>query len=194
MIMQNSRPLIAAFFILALFFLQSCGEGQIKSRPDFNAPLKSAAIEKAPFFPDDSNLCGPASLAAVLNFHGVIVSPAEVGEQVFRSNLGGTVTLDMMLYVKRRGLKARMLKGTMGDITRAVDRGAPPIVMIDLGFALASKNHYIVVTGYSPGGIMVNSGLQEGKVIDWPVFMEQWKKAGFWTLIVEPKSEPVMKD
>ncbi|NIW44576.1 MAG: hypothetical protein GWN30_07355, partial [Gammaproteobacteria bacterium] len=56
-----------------------------------------------PFFPQLDYQCGPASLAGVLNYYGDHVGPDEIAEAIYRENIRGTVSLDMVLYVRKRG-------------------------------------------------------------------------------------------
>jgi len=74
------------------------------------------------------------------------------------------------------------------DIRRSVNEGVPLIVMVDLGLARVSRNHYMVVVGYSPEGIIANSGKVREKSISWSRFLTQWNRAGRWTLRVERKN------
>jgi predicted double-glycine peptidase len=150
-------------------------------------PSQAVLIKDVPFFPQLDYQCGPASLAGVLSYYGDNVGPDEIAESIYRENIRGTVSLDMVLYVRNRGFASKWYKGNTDDIIRAVDRGNPVIVMIDLGFSLARAYHYMVITGYSFKGVIANTGTTPQKLISWEQFMSQWEKTHNWTLLITPK-------
>ena len=147
----------------------------------------SRVIEGMPFFPQEDNQCGPASLATVLNYFGVQVSPDEIAREIYSKSARGTLTLDMVLYATGKGLSASQYRGNIYDLKSNIDAGYPVIVMVDLGFLLFQKNHFMVVKGYNEDGLIVNSGTIEGKLIPERDFIRVWKKTAFWTLLVRPK-------
>ena len=136
-----------------------------------------------PFYPDADHQCGPASLAGVLNYHGAGVTPEEVSRAVYRKNLKGSLALDLVLYARSRGLSAKWSSGRPDDIIQTVDAGLPLIVMVDYGFAGVSKNHFMVLIGYSPDGVTTSSG----KIIDWDNLLRSWEKTKCWNLQIEPQ-------
>jgi len=168
--------------------LTSCSTGAHEL--SITRPSQTVTIEEVPFFPQLDYQCGPASLAGVLSYYGVNVEPDEIAESIYRENIRGTVSLDMVLYARERGFAATWLNGNPDDIIEAVDRGKPVIVMIDRGFSLAKVYHYMVITGYSFNGVIANTGTTPQKLISWETFMSQWEKTRNWTLLITPK-EPV---
>jgi predicted double-glycine peptidase len=153
----------------------------------YPAPVTSGEVENVSFYPQLAYQCGPASLAGVLNFYGKDVTPDQVAREIFRSGIGGTVPLDMVLYVRKKGLFANWYNGSGEDIQRAVDADVPLIVMVDFGFGNISKYHYMVVIGYGPEGIIANTGQEQKKEIKWKQFFSRWDRTKRWTLRIEPK-------
>ncbi len=172
---------------LAIVFARCAGRPETKSG-NLIATIGSGKIDNVPFYPQLAYQCGPASIAGVLNFYDDNVSPNEVAEAIFRKDIRGTVTLDMLLYARQKGFSARWYSGSADDIRRSVEEGIPLIVMVDLGLARVSRNHYMVVVGYSPEGIIANSGKAREKSISWSRFLTQWNRTGRWTLRIERKS------
>ena len=152
----------------------------------FPVPAGSGKVENVPFYSQLNYQCGPASLAGVLNFYGEGVTPDQIARTIFRDNIRGTVTLDMVLYARDRGFSAKWYSGSPNDIQSAVDEGVPLIVMIDLGFGNLSKYHYMVVIGYGMEGIIVNSGKMREKRMAWDGFLSRWMRTKYWTLRIEP--------
>jgi predicted double-glycine peptidase len=179
-------------FALALTLLLALGPSGCAVSPDGTtsallAPAGSGKVENVPFYSQRAYQCGPASLAGVLNFYGSAVTPDQIAREIFRDNLQGTVTLDMVFYAREKGFSARWYNGSANDIQCSVDGGVPLIVMIDLGFSKLRKYHYMVVFGYGPEGVTVNSGKERGKLMSWDRFFYHWKRTKYWTLRIEPE-------
>ena len=184
------RPLHLFVASLAFFLpapLTGCAVNPVGTFSPFSSTAGSGKLENVPFYSQLAYQCGPASLAGVLNFYGEAITPDQIAKAIFRKNIRGTVTLDMVLYAREKGFSARWYSGSPDDTQRAVDEGVPLIVMIDLGFANLSKFHYMVVTGYDPDGVIVNSGKERDKFMRWNGFLSSWQRTKCWTLRVEPK-------
>jgi hypothetical protein len=61
--------------------------------------------------------------------------------------------------------------------------------MVDLGFANISNNHYMLVVGYNPDGVIVNSAKAREKLITWNHFLTRWDRTERWTLRIQPKTQ-----
>jgi ABC-type bacteriocin/lantibiotic exporter with double-glycine peptidase domain len=190
---RASYPLLVPLAVLFLSWLQvltGCTAGPGTGAPDSPTAIGSGKVERVPFYPQLSYQCGPACLAGVLNFYGDGVTPNEIGEAIFRKHIRGTVTLDMVLYARNRGFSARWYSGSVDDIRRSVDQGVPLIVMVDLGFANVSNNHYMVVVGYRPEGVIAHSAKTPEELITWKHFLTRWDRTQRWTLRIEPGISP----
>jgi ABC-type bacteriocin/lantibiotic exporter with double-glycine peptidase domain len=139
-------------------------------------------IENLPFHPQESYQCGPASLAGVLNYWGVAVTPDEVARNIFSASAGGTLTIDMVLYARQKGLSAEQYKGSLDNLRQNIDSGLPIVVLVDLGGVLLQMNHFMVIVGYTEFGILANSGKDHEKFIPEDDFLKSWEKTNFWTL------------
>jgi len=180
--------LAPAFVLFSLIMFQGCAAGPGIVASEVSASIGSGKIDKVPFYPQVSFQCGPACLAGVLNFFGEGVTPDEIAEAIFRRDIRGTVTLDMALYARKRGFCAEWYNGSVEDIRSSVDERAPLIVMVDFGFANVRKNHFMVVVGYTPEGVIANSGKTHEKLISWEYFLARWNRTKRWTLRIEQKT------
>lgn len=145
-------------------------------------------IENVPFYPQKTYQCGPASLAGVLNYWEINVSPNDIVEETYSKSAKGTLNIDMVLYAQGKGLNAIQYKGDMEDLKKNIDLGYPLIVLVDYGFSIYQVNHFMVVIGYNEHGVIVNSGKDKGKFIAEKDFIKTWGKTNYWTLLIK-KSE-----
>jgi ABC-type bacteriocin/lantibiotic exporter with double-glycine peptidase domain len=142
-------------------------------------------LENVPFYPQETYQCGPASLAGVLNYLGINITPDDIAEEIFSESARGTLNIDMVLYAQRKGLNAIQYKGSMEDLKKNVESGYPVIVLVDYGFSLYQVNHFMVVVGYNEHGVIVNSGKDKGKFISTEDFLKAWRKTNYWTLLIK---------
>lgn len=178
----------AGHALLALFFLLffGCAWGPAGPR-GFTPPSGSERVENVPFHPQTAFQCGPASLAGVLNYYGDPASPGEIADAVFRREIRGTVSLDMVLFARERGFSATFYEGSVENIVDAVDEDEPLVVMVDSGLGPVSLCHYMVLVGYTGEGVVVNSGRSREELMPWGVFLSKWQRTKNWTLRVVPQ-------
>jgi predicted double-glycine peptidase len=169
------------FLSLTLLFLSFCA-----GTPRVEISEGGQIIKNVPFYPQERYHCGPASLAGILNFWGVPVSPEEIAAEIYSRSAGGTFTLDMILYPGKRGLKSTQYEGSFEDVKKKIDAGYPLIVMIDEGFWIYKKNHFMIVLGYRENGVVVNSGKYQNKFMLLSDFLKSWKRTRYWTLLITP--------
>ena len=150
-----------------------------------------AAID-VPFFPQETFQCGPASLATVVNYWygktGVTKSltPDEIAQEIYSPSARGVLGIDMERYARQHGFQTEQVAGSLNRLKQSIDRDIPPILLVDYGFSLYQRNHFIVAKGYSANGFLVNSGREESKFIANEELLNIWKKTGYWMLLIKP--------
>jgi ABC-type bacteriocin/lantibiotic exporter with double-glycine peptidase domain len=144
-------------------------------------------IAGVPFYPQKDYQCGPASLAGVLNYLGLGTTPEKIAQDIFSKSAGGTLTIDMVLYAQEKGFFTMDYSGSIKDLREKIDAGFPVVVMVDNGFWVWQKNHFMVVVGYSDGGVVANSGGNERQFISNGRFQDIWRRTGFWSLLIKKK-------
>lgn len=162
---------------MLFLFLLSCA-----SLPPTLQTENDRIIEAVPFFPQEEYQCGPASLAGVLNYYGLRVTPADIAAEIFSRQAGGTLDMDMVFYAERKGLKAEQYAGSFEDLRENIDARRPLIILIDQGLWVYQNNHFMVVVGYGQGGIIANSGREKNKFIPSEKLLKSWGRTKFWTL------------
>jgi ABC-type bacteriocin/lantibiotic exporter with double-glycine peptidase domain len=135
-------------------------------------------IEGVPFVKQDSQFCGPASLASVMTFHGISEDQKTVGAAVYSEKLQGALITDLERYARQKGFETKSGRGTMEELKAEIDRKRPVIVLVDLGFWVVSKPHYLVVIGYDDEGFTAHDGYTPQNRYSYDRFGAIWGKMG----------------
>ncbi|MGH8058727.1 MAG: C39 family peptidase [Candidatus Entotheonellia bacterium] len=156
--------------------------------PPVSSPSQTFVIAGVPFFPQEDYYCGPASLASVLQFYGVLVDQHEIASEVYLSQLKGTLTLDMLTYPSRVGLKARSYRGNLDDLKTHLLSGEPLVLFLNLGSRLLPQYHYLVAIGFddAEAAVVTHSGTVAHKRIPYQELLKAWEKTDHWTLFIHP--------
>ncbi len=179
-ILQQPFPykILLSFYLLSQ--LSSCAT--INKIPEAK---HTHIIENVPFYSQEIYQCGPASLAGVLNYWGVQITPDDIAKEIFSESARGTLTIDMVLYAQMKGLKATQYKGNIDDLKKNIDSNYPVIILVDYGISLYQVNHFMVGLGYNEHGVIVNSGRNKHKFISEKDFTKVWEKTNYWTLLIK---------
>lgn len=151
-------------------------------------PDGSKMLAGVPFFPQEDYQCGPAALATVMNYWYIRqggterIGVDEITEAIYSPGARGVLPSDLENYPKKRGFSAQQFRGSMGDIRDHIDRGIPLILFVEYGLSFYHVNHFLVVTGYTRDGIIVNSGRRESETVANSDLEKVWKKTGYWAL------------
>ena len=94
--------------------------------------------------------------------------------------------MDLELYAKRHGFSTSQYSGSLMDLRRLIDEKTPVLILADLGIGMLQANHFVVITGYRPDGVLVHTGRAENELISTRRLESIWKKTGYWTLVVRP--------
>ncbi len=178
----DSLLLAQAFcLILSILLLSACSSYlNIQYGPE-------VIINSVPFYPQEDFQCGPSSLAGVLNYLGVNVTPKEIASEIYSASAKGTLDMDLLFYAQKMGLRAERYRGNIDDLKEKIRAGHPLIVLVDYGYGPIQVNHFMVVTGFNDSGIFANSGREERKFIHYKDFLRLWERTGFWTLLIMGK-------
>jgi ABC-type bacteriocin/lantibiotic exporter with double-glycine peptidase domain len=144
----------------------------------------SHLIPGVPFVMQDSQYCGPASLSSVLSYYGDPLDQKTIGKAVFTPKLQGALLTDLENFGRGRGFQTKIGRGSRGDIQEFLLAGKPVIVLVDLGFWVISKPHYLVVYGYNERGFLAHNGFEADQLYLFEKFEAIWEKAGNSFLLV----------
>ena len=177
------------FSIFFLFFLFGC------STANFPVPPADAVLLRGvPFFRQDDFQCGPSALATVIHYwyvkKNVDKRPSydDIVAAVYSPGARGVLGVDLELYAKRLGFDAAQYSGSIADIRDNINKEVPLIILVDYGFLMYQGNHFMVTTGYTDDGIVVNSGRKQNEIIPDRELEKIWQKTGYWSLRIQPSS------
>jgi len=185
---MGSRFLLPGIILCCL--LAACAT----ARHSAPLPEGSVIITGVPFFKQEDYQCGPASFATVVNYWyrkgntGRTLSLEEAVARTYSPSARGVLGIDLEINAGKLGFRAVGKAGTVEAVRRSVDQGAPVIILVDYGFSIYQRNHFMVVTGYGPDFVIVNSGRQESEIISNDDLDKIWKRTGYWSLIIKPSS------
>ena len=192
---RKKRGWSAVLFILlalpVLMYFPGC------ARRDFSA-LRPGIEERGhyiagvPFYRQGEDSCGPAALASVASFWGQQVNVEQIKVRVYLPELRGTLPMDMERFMREAGFRTSSSSGTLDDLKARVRKNVPVICLLDLGFSLYRRPHYVTVIGFDDmnKALIVHDGLTENKVIGYEKFLKEWDRAGKWMLIASPGTPP----
>ncbi len=148
---------------------------------------KAYTIPDVPLIAQTPNWCGPAALAAVLQYHGEEITSDQIAQEVYLPDYRGALNLDLLLCARRHGFEAWAGEGSAHHITGAISRNRPVICMVRRGNPLAQRNHFLVVTGYDlqKDIWVVDSGAGNRETLAETQFDSEWRECGRWMLVVE---------
>lgn len=175
------QPLSFISVILFAMHLWSCSPAEIRQERDNPVVM----IDNVTFFSQEDYQCGPSSLAGVLNYWGIAVTPEEIAHDIFSEKARGTLTADMVIYAQKKGLSATQYKSGLPDLKRNLSSGYPVIILVDYGMFFYQANHFMVVVGYNDMGVFANSGIHKNRFIPENSLLKSWEKTGYWTLLIK---------
>ncbi len=170
---------------LPLFF--SCARSLQEAKSRTSQSGTSHLIREVPFYSQEAHQCGPAALAGVLNYWGVAVLAGDIAREIYSKSAGGTLGMDMVFYAKRVSLESSQYRGSLEVLKLHIDSGCPMVVLVDYGFWVFQRNHYMVIVGYDESNVIANLGKDQLKLIPVQGFLKAWERAKFWALLITPE-------
>lgn len=145
-------------------------------------------LDAVPFFPQRDYECGPASLATVMAFAGIAVTPDDLVPKVYLPERRGSLQVEMLAAPRASGLVSWKLAPRLDDLLREVAAGAPVIVLQDYGVWPLPYWHYAVVVGFDRERrtLVLRSGEKRRLEVPFSVFEYTWKESGYWAMAVVP--------
>lgn len=150
-------------------------------------PELAAQVEltQVPFYPQDSDQCGPAALATVLTHAGIVRTPEGLQDEVYVPQRQGSLQPEMLAATRRAGALPYVLAPQLNDVLREVAAGHPVLVLQNLRWRALPLWHYAVVVGFDVphAQLVLRSGSEARQVMSMDDFMASWAKADHWAFV-----------
>lgn len=161
----------------------------------FYAEPRPAMIEKVelvgvPYIQQETNTCGPSTLAMALQWAGKDVSAQEIAAQVYSEKEKGSLQSDMISASRRQGMMAVPIEG-LASLLKEIEAGHAVIIFENLGISIIPRWHYAIVFGYNlrEKKLLMHSGPDAFKEEDMAEFELSWRLGHYWGLVVLPAGE-----
>jgi hypothetical protein len=191
------RTLARAWPLAAVAVLAACATPQsdaLRAQRPPGAALGIAGvheIDDVPFFAQERDHCGPATLAMALSASGLTRAPESIDATVFVPGRRGSLAPEMLAAARRQGRLAVLLPPDLASVLREVDAGNPVIVLQNLGLSFYPVWHYALVIGYDIGKdqVVMHSGPQPRMHMSLELFEHTWTRGGSWAMVAVPPSK-----
>ncbi|MGJ3259574.1 MAG: PA2778 family cysteine peptidase [Rhodospirillales bacterium] len=191
--MIHRRSMIGA--LAAVLLLAGCAgtpeTARLTQSPPPGVPQR-AELEAVPFFAQEAYHCGPAALAAALNFSGLSVTPDGIADQVYTPGRTGTLQMEILTGSRRNGRIAVEVR-TMRDGFREVAAGHPVLILQNLGLEMAPQWHYALLVGFDLEAetAILRSGTTRRLEMPLQTLEHTWRRGDFWGVVVAAPEGPV---
>jgi ABC-type bacteriocin/lantibiotic exporter with double-glycine peptidase domain len=148
-------------------------------------------IRDVPFHVQQTYHCGPASLAAVLNYWGDSSSPADIATAIYSPRLRGACRLSNAVPGHTSTYPPLVCRGSLDELNRLIRQNVPAIAFLNLGNEWLPVPHFVVVVGLDPeaSAVITYNGRQRNSLIPYDTFVQAWAKTNYWTLVVQRPGE-----
>lgn len=154
-------------------------------------PGQRRILNTVPFYPQERYQCGPAALAMMLNTQGFQTDPDALKDRVYLPERHGTLQVELVSAARDYNLVVYPLARNVAAIIKEVAAGHPVLVMQNLRFDWWPQWHYAVVIGFDPKSrsLILNTDTRQANEQPLTVFMNTWKRADQWAVVMLPPDE-----
>ena len=146
-----------------------------------------------PFFGQQKNGCGAASVAMVIHYwanHAPNLPPYPTADEAYQRlydhERNGILLGDMKRYFEEYGFKAFTFRGRWADVEVHLGKGRPVIVALKL--KPTAPIHYVVITGAAGDHVTLNDSTRRRTTrLKRAEFERQWSYADQWMLLATPQ-------
>jgi tetratricopeptide (TPR) repeat protein len=154
---------------------------------------RQVELSDVPFFAQEDYQCGPAALAMVMRYAGVVIDPEGLKPEVYLPEREGTLQVEMLGATRRHGLVAYQMSPVLGEVLEEVARGTPVVVLQNLALDWYPVWHYAVVIGYDLNRkeVILRSGREKIQRMSLVAFENTWARSAHWAMVaVRPEKVP----
>ena len=146
-------------------------------------------LTQVPFYAQEDDQCGPASLAMLLSHAGIPRTPEQMRDEVYLPQRRGSLTVEMVGALRRSGLTPRVVATDLNSLLKQVADGQPVAVLMNVRWRVWPQWHYTVVVGYDlpQQHILLRSGLEKRQLMALQEFDTRWADGQRWGVAVLPR-------
>jgi len=171
-------------------FLFSCAPNFSQIKSELVQGNGQGKYLEVPFIAQEEFLCGPASLAMVLNYYGCSISQEEIAQNFSSDQLLGSFTLDLIAEAKALGFSVNFGAGNLERIKQSLENNQPIIVFWNYLLEPLPARHFAVVIGYyqdhNHNWIIVHSGDKPHQILSQEKFLKLWERENYWMMTIKP--------
>jgi len=130
--------------------------------------------------------CGPAALAAIVNYRGIAVEADDIARLVYVPELKGSLQVEIVAATRQFDLLPVQLDGQLESLLRELAAGNPVFVLQNLAIEAYPLWHYEILIGYdlAQGHMILRSGVDRRITRTFALFEKTWQRADHWALVV----------
>lgn len=168
--------------------LAGCAGLHTPAGADAALPAGQHELVDVPFFPQQTDQCGPAALATVLGAAAKPTSAQALAQEIYLPARGGSLQIELEAAARARGLLVTPLPSTLDAITQELNAGRPVLVLQNLGLPAVPTWHYAVVVGYDGRDdvLILRSGTTPRLRMPRQRFLRTWHWGGRWARVITP--------
>ena len=195
--LRHATPALAGVLLGAVLLLSGCATPPQLAQLERQWPPQlpdRVLLAQVPFYPQEDNLCGPATLAMVAQAAGKPVTPEQLTPQVYLPGRQGALQLEMLAAARRQGLVAYPLAPMLQALLIEVASGHPVLVLQNLALSISPMWHYAVVVGFDRERreILLHSGTTARMGMPLSTFEHTWARSDHWAFRVSlPTQLPI---
>jgi len=186
--MMKLRARRLAWTLFLSFALGACASSPqtrlLLDHPPDLPPLTE--LSDVPFYPQQEYHCGPAALAAIINYRGIAVKPDDIARLVYVPELQGSLQVEIVAATRQFDLLPVQLDGQLESLLRELAAGNPVFVLQNLAIDAYPLWHYEILIGYDleQGHMILRSGVNRRITRTFALFEKTWQRADHWALAV----------
>lgn len=135
-----------------------------------------------PYMPQSEALCGGAAAAMVMRYWGEPGARPEAFRHLVDDVAAGIRTDELVAELEGRGWRAHAFAGRRSDLREHVERGRPPVVLLEVA---PDTYHYVVVVAVPGDGVLFHDPARAPfQQMGREEFGRRWSAADRWTLLL----------
>ena len=185
----------ARLWLMGVFALAMVGCASVEP-PEFRRLPERVELNGVPFFRGNANQGAPQILAGMLSEQRVRITPGLLVKPLQLPGAKASLQSNIEQLAAGYGLMVYPLDKSLSALLTQVAAGYPVMLRFSDG-TLWSEPRYAMLVGYNraKGTVLLRSGMERRRLMDFSKFESAWKDAGGWAvLILSPTQLPASVD